>query len=64
MKRRELIAGFAGAAVWPVAAPAQGHHHRQLACTGRPRPLRPLSEASAIGVSFKNELPTRCAEPG
>src|SRR5437660_1340898 len=34
------------------------------AVPGRPRPSRPLSEAWSIGVSFKNELPTRCGEPG
>jgi hypothetical protein len=41
MRRREFIAGLGVAAAWPVAAPAQGHHHRQLACTGSAKAIAP-----------------------
>jgi hypothetical protein len=34
MTRRQFIAGLGSAVAWPVVARAQGHHHRQLACTG------------------------------
>jgi len=63
-RQAEFIAGFGSVAVWPMAAPAQGHHHRQLARAGSAEAIAPLSEAWAISVSFKNELRMRCAEPG